>query len=98
MDPGVSRKVGEDEKVEVTTPLSVTWKNAKSIIVGDSRSLSTYFIPDRYPIPRVHGKLTQLSQAKFMKAKDSNECFHQSSLTENVKKLPRIIIHCGRYE
>ncbi|MBW0526476.1 hypothetical protein O181_066191 [Austropuccinia psidii MF-1] len=67
-------------------------------MVGDFRALNTYTIPDRYPIPRIHKTLTQLSQAKFITAMDNAKGFHQNVLTDNSKKLPRIIVHCGIFE
>ncbi|MBW0582407.1 hypothetical protein O181_122122 [Austropuccinia psidii MF-1] len=64
-------------------------------MVGDFRALSTYTSPDKYPIPRIHDTLTQLSQAKFITAMDTLKGFHQNVLTDNAKKLLRIIFHCG---
>ncbi|MBW0473839.1 hypothetical protein O181_013554 [Austropuccinia psidii MF-1] len=58
---GVSKKLGHNEQLEVTKPVIITWKNGKSGIVGEFRPLNTYTIPDRYPIPRIHETLTQLS-------------------------------------
>ncbi|MBW0546289.1 hypothetical protein O181_086004 [Austropuccinia psidii MF-1] len=98
MDLGVLRKVGHNEQVEVTTPVIITWHNGKSRMVGDFRALNTYTIPDRYPIPRIHETLTQLSQTKFITARDALKGFHQNVLKENAKKLLRIIVHCGIFE
>ncbi|MBW0524182.1 hypothetical protein O181_063897, partial [Austropuccinia psidii MF-1] len=98
MDLGVLRKVGHNEQVEVTTPVIIAWHNGKSRMVGDFRALNTYTIPDRYPIPRIHETLTQLSQAKFITAMDALKGFHQNFLTDNAKKLLRIIVHCGTFE
>ncbi|MBW0536470.1 hypothetical protein O181_076185 [Austropuccinia psidii MF-1] len=98
MDLGVSRKVGHNEQVEVTTPVITAWNNGKSRIVGDFRALNTYTISDRYPIPRIHGTLTQLSQAKFITAMDVLKGFHQNVLTDNAKKQLRIIVYCGIFE
>ncbi|MBW0587266.1 hypothetical protein O181_126981 [Austropuccinia psidii MF-1] len=95
---GVLRKVGHNEKFEVTTPVIITWNNGKSRMVGDFRALNIYTIPDRYSIPRIHDTFTQLSQAKFIAAMDSLKDFHQNVLTGNAKKLLRIIVHCGIYE
>ncbi|MBW0508014.1 hypothetical protein O181_047729 [Austropuccinia psidii MF-1] len=64
IDLGVLRKVGHNEQVKVTAPVIITLHNGKSRMVGDFRSLKTYTIPERYPIPRIHETLTQLSQAK----------------------------------
>ncbi|MBW0520733.1 hypothetical protein O181_060448 [Austropuccinia psidii MF-1] len=71
MELRVLRKVGHNEQVEVTTPVIITWHNGKSRMVGDFRALNTYTIPDRYPIPRIHETLTQLSQAKLITAMDA---------------------------
>ncbi|MBW0517921.1 hypothetical protein O181_057636 [Austropuccinia psidii MF-1] len=60
-DLGVLGKVGNNEQVEVTTSFIITWHNGKSRMVGDFRDLNTYTIPHRYPIPRIHKTLTQLS-------------------------------------
>ncbi|MBW0507262.1 hypothetical protein O181_046977 [Austropuccinia psidii MF-1] len=67
-------------------------------MVGEFRALNTYTIPDRYPIPRIHETLTQLSQAKFITAMDALKGFHQNVLTDNSKKLIRIIVHCVIFE
>ncbi|MBW0547760.1 hypothetical protein O181_087475 [Austropuccinia psidii MF-1] len=98
MDLGVLRKVVHNEQLEVTRPVVITCNNGKSRKVGDIRALNTYTIPDRYPIPRVHEILTQLSQAKFITAMNSLKRFHQIVLTDNAKELLRIIVHCGIYE
>ncbi|MBW0464649.1 hypothetical protein O181_004364 [Austropuccinia psidii MF-1] len=98
MDLGVLRKLGKNEQVKVTTPVIITLNNGESRMVGDFRSLNTYTIPDRYPIPRIHETLTQLSQAKIIKAMDALKGFHQNVLTDNAKTLLRRIVHCGIFE
>ncbi|MBW0555105.1 hypothetical protein O181_094820 [Austropuccinia psidii MF-1] len=67
-------------------------------MVGDFRALNTYTTPDRYPIPRIPETLTQSSQAKFITAMDALKGFHKNFLTDNSKKLLRIIVHCGIFE
>ncbi|MBW0472020.1 hypothetical protein O181_011735 [Austropuccinia psidii MF-1] len=98
MDFGLSRKVGHNEQLEVTTPVIIPWQNGKSRMVGNFRALNSYTIPDRYLIPRIHEKLTQLSQYKLITAMNSLKGFHQNVLTDNAKTLLRIIVHCGIYE
>ncbi|MBW0518205.1 hypothetical protein O181_057920 [Austropuccinia psidii MF-1] len=98
MDLGVLRTGGHNEQVELTTPVIINWNNEKSRMVGDFRALNTYTIPERYPIPRIHETLTQLSQAKFITAMDALRSFHQNVLSENSKSLLRIIVHCGIFE
>ncbi|MBW0509475.1 hypothetical protein O181_049190 [Austropuccinia psidii MF-1] len=98
MKLGVLRKVGHNEEVEVTTPVIIPWNKDKSSMVGDLRALNTYTIPDRYPIPRIHETLTQLSKAKFITSMDSLKGFHQNVLTPHARKLLRILSHCGIYE
>ncbi|MBW0574464.1 hypothetical protein O181_114179 [Austropuccinia psidii MF-1] len=62
MDLGVLSKVGNNERVEVTTPVIITWHNGKSRMVGDFKALNTYTLSGGYPIPRIHETLTQFSQ------------------------------------
>ncbi|MBW0528565.1 hypothetical protein O181_068280 [Austropuccinia psidii MF-1] len=95
---GVLRKVGQNEQVEVTTPVIIAWKNDKSRMVGDLRALNTYTIPDRYPIPRIQETSTQLSKAKYITSMDRLKGFHKNFLTPKTRKLLGIIIHCGIYE
>ncbi|MBW0528521.1 hypothetical protein O181_068236 [Austropuccinia psidii MF-1] len=97
MDLRVLRKVGNNEQLEVTTPVIITWHNRKSRMVGEFRALNTYTIPDTYQIPRIHETLTQFSQAKLITAMDSLNGFHQNFLEDNAKKLRMIIVHCGIY-
>ncbi|MBW0556322.1 hypothetical protein O181_096037 [Austropuccinia psidii MF-1] len=98
IDLGVLRKLGHNEQVKVTTPVIITWHNGKFRMVGDVRALNTYTIPDRYPIPIIHETLTHLFQAKFITAMDALKGFHQNFLTENAKKLLRIIVHCEIFQ
>ncbi|MBW0479942.1 hypothetical protein O181_019657 [Austropuccinia psidii MF-1] len=98
MNLGVLRKVGDNEQVEVTKPVIITGNNRKSGMVGDFKALSTYTIPHRYPIPRIHETVTQLSQAKLITAMDSLMVSHQHVLMDNAKKLLRVIQHCEIYE
>ncbi|MBW0561350.1 hypothetical protein O181_101065 [Austropuccinia psidii MF-1] len=98
MDLGALSKVGNNELVEATTPVIIAWHNGRSRMLGDFRALNNYTIPDRYPIPRIHETLTQLSQVKPITAMDSLKVFHQNVLTENAKGLLKIIVHCGIFE
>ncbi|MBW0520719.1 hypothetical protein O181_060434 [Austropuccinia psidii MF-1] len=95
---GVFKNVGHNEELEFTTLVIITWHNDKSRMVGDFRALNTYTIPDRYPIPRIHETLNQLSQARFITSMDALKSFHQNFLTPHARKLLRIIAHCGIYE
>ncbi|MBW0543323.1 hypothetical protein O181_083038 [Austropuccinia psidii MF-1] len=95
---GVLRNIGHNEEVEVTTPVIITWHNDKSRMVGDLGAFYTYTIPDRYPIPRIHENLTQLSKANFIISMDALKGFHKNVLTPHARKLLRIIANCGIYE
>ncbi|MBW0531677.1 hypothetical protein O181_071392 [Austropuccinia psidii MF-1] len=98
MKLGVLRKVGENEEVEITTPVIITWYDDKSRMVGDFRELNTYTIPERYSITRIHETLTQLSKEKVITSMDALKGFHQNFLTPHARKLLRFIAHCGIYE
>ncbi|MBW0472295.1 hypothetical protein O181_012010 [Austropuccinia psidii MF-1] len=67
-------------------------------MVGAFRTLNTYTVPDRYPIPTVQETLTQLSKAKYITSIDGLKGFHQNSLMPKANKLLGIITHCGIYE
>ncbi|MBW0516193.1 hypothetical protein O181_055908 [Austropuccinia psidii MF-1] len=98
MKLGVLRNIGYSEEVEVKTPVIITWHNDKSMMVGDFIALNTYTIPDRYPIPRIHETLSQLSKARFITSMDALKDFHQNASRPHARKLLRIIVHCGIYE
>ncbi|MBW0474647.1 hypothetical protein O181_014362 [Austropuccinia psidii MF-1] len=67
-------------------------------MAGDLRILNTYTVPDRYPIPRIQGALTQLSKAKYITSMDALKGFNQNFLMPKDNKLLDIITHCGIYE
>ncbi|MBW0543317.1 hypothetical protein O181_083032 [Austropuccinia psidii MF-1] len=98
MKLGVLRNSGHNEEVEFTTPVIITCHNDKSRMVGDFTALDTYTIPDRYPIPKIHETLTQLSKGKFITSIDTVKIFHKNVLTHHARSLLRIISHCGIYE
>ncbi|MBW0488453.1 hypothetical protein O181_028168 [Austropuccinia psidii MF-1] len=95
---GLLRTVGHNEEVEVTTPVIITWHNDKSRMVGYFGAFNTYTIPDRYPVPRIHETLTQLSKEMFITSMDSLKGFHKNVLTPHARKVLRIMAHCGNYE
>ncbi|MBW0518260.1 hypothetical protein O181_057975 [Austropuccinia psidii MF-1] len=67
-------------------------------MVGDFRALSTYTVPDRYPIPKIQIALTQISQAVYIATMDAFKGFHQNVVAPRARKYLRIIVHCGVYE
>ncbi|MBW0509864.1 hypothetical protein O181_049579 [Austropuccinia psidii MF-1] len=98
MKLGGRRKSGNIEEVEVTTPVIITWNNYKSSMRVYLEELNNSTIPDRYPIPRIHGTLIQLSTAKFITSMDALKGFNQLVLTPHARKLLRRIAHCVIYE
>ncbi|MBW0499470.1 hypothetical protein O181_039185 [Austropuccinia psidii MF-1] len=98
LDLGVIRKFGNNEEVEITTPVIVAWNNGMSRMVRDFRSLNTYTIPDRYPIPKIQISFTQISQVVYISTMDSHKGFCQNVVTPRARKYLRIIVHCGVYE
>ncbi|MBW0531020.1 hypothetical protein O181_070735 [Austropuccinia psidii MF-1] len=82
LDLGVIRKAGHNEEVEITTPIIVAWHNGKSRMVAEFRALSTYTVPDRYPIPKIQIALTQISQAVYITTMDALKGFHQNVVTQ----------------
>ncbi|MBW0544675.1 hypothetical protein O181_084390 [Austropuccinia psidii MF-1] len=98
LDLGVIRKFGHNEEVEITTPVIVARHGGKYRMVGDFRALSTYTVPDRFPIPKIQISLTQISQAVYISTMDALKGFHQNVVTPRERKYFRIIVHFGLYE
>ncbi|MBW0488598.1 hypothetical protein O181_028313 [Austropuccinia psidii MF-1] len=98
LDLSVIRKAGNNEEVEITTPVIVAWHNEKSRMVGDFRALQTYTVPDRYPIPKIQTVITKISQAVYISTMVALKGFHQNVVTPRARKYLRIVVHCGVYE
>ncbi|MBW0510247.1 hypothetical protein O181_049962 [Austropuccinia psidii MF-1] len=98
LDMDVIRKIGDNEIVEITTPVLITWHYAKSRLCGDFRALNNYTNTDRYPIPRLPHALDKLAKAKYITKMDCMKGFHQNGAKPNSMKLRRIIFHMGIYE
>ncbi|MBW0523211.1 hypothetical protein O181_062926 [Austropuccinia psidii MF-1] len=86
LDLGVIRKVGHNEEVEITTPVIVAWNNGKSRMFGDFRALNTYTVPDRYPIPKIHISLTQISQEVYISTMDALKRFQKNVVKPRARK------------
>ncbi|MBW0489943.1 hypothetical protein O181_029658 [Austropuccinia psidii MF-1] len=71
LELGVIRKVGNNEELEITTPVMVAWHNGKCRMGGDFKALNTYTVPDRNPIPKIQISCTQISQAVYISTMDA---------------------------
>ncbi|MBW0589793.1 hypothetical protein O181_129508, partial [Austropuccinia psidii MF-1] len=98
LDMDVIRKIGNNEIVEITTPVLITWHDGKSRLCGDFRALNNYTKADRYPIPRITHALDRLAKAKYITKMDCMKGFHQNGVKPNPMKLLRMIFHMGIYE
>ncbi|MBW0481839.1 hypothetical protein O181_021554 [Austropuccinia psidii MF-1] len=94
----VIRNIENNEIVEITTPVLITWNYGKSRLCGDFRALNNYKKADRYPIPRIPHSLDKLEKAKYMTKMDCMKGFHQNGLKPNSMKLLRVGFHMGIYE
>ncbi|MBW0539511.1 hypothetical protein O181_079226 [Austropuccinia psidii MF-1] len=95
---GVTRNIGHNQEVEITTPVIVGSHNGKSRMAGGFRALNTYTVPDRYPIPKIQIALTQISEAVYITTVDSLKVFYKNVVTTRARKYLRIIVHFGVYE
>ncbi|MBW0536460.1 hypothetical protein O181_076175 [Austropuccinia psidii MF-1] len=64
LDMYVIRKIGDNEIVEVTTTVLITWYDGKSRLCGYFRALKNCTKYDRYPIPRIPHAVDKLEKAK----------------------------------
>ncbi|MBW0473880.1 hypothetical protein O181_013595 [Austropuccinia psidii MF-1] len=92
------RKIGQNERGEITTPLIITRHDGKCRLCEDFRVLNNYTKADRYPIPRIAHALDKLAKAKCINKMDCIKGFHQNGVKPNSMKLNRIICHMGIYE
>ncbi|MBW0586675.1 hypothetical protein O181_126390 [Austropuccinia psidii MF-1] len=97
-DMDVIRNIGQNEIVEITTPVLITWNYGKSRLCGDFRSLNSYTKADRYPIPRIPHAFDKLAKAKYIRKMDCMKGYHQDGVKPNSIKLLRIICHICIYE
>ncbi|MBW0491118.1 hypothetical protein O181_030833 [Austropuccinia psidii MF-1] len=98
LDMNFIRKIGHNQKVELTTPVLITWHDCKSRLCGDFRALKNYTKTDRYPIPGIPHALEKLAKAKYITKMDRMKGVHQDGVKPNSMKLLRIICHMGIYE
>ncbi|MBW0529609.1 hypothetical protein O181_069324 [Austropuccinia psidii MF-1] len=98
LDMDVTRKIGHNEIVEITTAVLITWHDGKSRLCGDFTVLNNYSKADRYPILRIHHALDKLAKAKYITKIDRMIGFHQNAVKPNFMKLLTIICHIGVYE
>ncbi|MBW0477501.1 hypothetical protein O181_017216 [Austropuccinia psidii MF-1] len=98
LDMDVTRKIGHNEIVEITTPVLITWHDGNSRLCGDFRALNNYTKADRYPIPRIHHALHKLAKARYINKMDCMKGFHQNGVKPNSMKLLRIICYMGIYD
>ncbi|MBW0513868.1 hypothetical protein O181_053583 [Austropuccinia psidii MF-1] len=92
------RKIGHNERVEITTPVLITWKYGKSGFCGYFKGLNNYTKADRYPIPKIPHSLEKLAKSKYRTKMYCMKGFHQNGVKPNSIKLLRIICHMGIYE
>ncbi|MBW0493136.1 hypothetical protein O181_032851 [Austropuccinia psidii MF-1] len=98
LDMNVIRKIGNNEIVDITTPVLITWNDGKARLCGDFRALNNYTKADRYPIPRIPHALDKLAKAKYITQMDCMKVFNQNGVKPNSMKLLRMICHMGIYE
>ncbi|MBW0505065.1 hypothetical protein O181_044780 [Austropuccinia psidii MF-1] len=95
LDMDVIRKIGQNEIVEITTPVLITWNDAKYRLCGGFRDLNNNTKADRYPIPRIPHALEELAKAKYITKMDCMKGFHQNGVKPNSINVLRNICHIG---
>ncbi|MBW0484174.1 hypothetical protein O181_023889 [Austropuccinia psidii MF-1] len=89
------RNIGDNEIVEITTPVLITWHDGKLRLCGEFRALNNYTKADRYPIPVIPHALDKLAKAKYITKMDCMKGFHQNGFKPKSMKLLTIICHMG---
>ncbi|MBW0506721.1 hypothetical protein O181_046436 [Austropuccinia psidii MF-1] len=98
LEMDICRKIGHNEKVDITTPVLITWHDTKSRLCGEFRALNNYAKADRYPLPRIPHAIDKLAKAKYITQMDCMKGFHYNGVKPNSMKSLRIICHMGIYK
>ncbi|MBW0462562.1 hypothetical protein O181_002277 [Austropuccinia psidii MF-1] len=83
LDMDFIRKIGHHEKVEVTTPVLITWHDGKYRVCGDFTVMNNYTKADRYPILRKPHALNKLAKAKYITKMDCIKACTRMELNQN---------------
>ncbi|MBW0573277.1 hypothetical protein O181_112992 [Austropuccinia psidii MF-1] len=97
LNMNIIRNIGQNETVEITTTVLITWHDGKSRLCGDFTALNNYTKAGRYPTPRIPHALDKLAKAKYITKMDCMKGFHKNGVKPNSMKLLRIICHMGIY-
>ncbi|MBW0519068.1 hypothetical protein O181_058783 [Austropuccinia psidii MF-1] len=92
------RKIGQNEIVEITTPVLITWNDGKFRLCGDFGALNKYTKGDRYSTPRIPHALDKLEKSQIHNQDGLMKGFHQNGVKRHSIKLLRIICHMGIYK
>ncbi|MBW0542900.1 hypothetical protein O181_082615 [Austropuccinia psidii MF-1] len=92
------RKIGNNEIVEITTSVLITWHNVKSRLCGYFRALNNYTKADRYPMLRIPHALEKLTKSKYITKIYFMKGFNQNGVKPNSMKLLILIYNMGIYE
>ncbi|MBW0467351.1 hypothetical protein O181_007066 [Austropuccinia psidii MF-1] len=65
LEMDVIRKIGNNEIMEITTPVLTTWHDGKSRLGEDLRALNNYTKAERYPTPRIPHALDKLEKSQI---------------------------------
>ncbi|MBW0491780.1 hypothetical protein O181_031495 [Austropuccinia psidii MF-1] len=82
LDMDIIRKIGQNEIVEITTPILITWHDGKSRLCRDFRALNNYKKADRYPITRIPHSLDKLAKSKHITIMDSMKASARMELNQ----------------
>ncbi|MBW0566307.1 hypothetical protein O181_106022 [Austropuccinia psidii MF-1] len=80
LDKDVIRKIGNNEIVEITTPVLIPPHDVKSMLCGYLRALNNCTKVDRYPITRIPHSLDKLTKARYITEMDCMKGFHQNGV------------------
>ncbi|MBW0507160.1 hypothetical protein O181_046875 [Austropuccinia psidii MF-1] len=98
LEMDVIMKIGQNEIVEITTHVLITWNDGQSTLRGGFRALNNYTKADRYLLPRIPHSLDKLEKAKYITKMDCMKGFHQNGVKPSSMRLLRNICHMGIYE
>ena len=95
---GVLRKVTDGKSEWAAPTFAIPKKDGRIRVVTDFRQLNKRLQRRKFPTPRMDDMLSDIHEFKYATCLDQNMGYYAMMLTENARKILRIVLPWGVYE